>query len=51
MMKKYIVVKPWKKGQRAGEIFETKKLHKVLKVHVIEQPGATAEPEKAKQKK
>lgn len=44
-MKQYIVTKPWKKGQQAGEVFETKALHRVLKNHVIENPKAEAQPE------
>lgn len=50
-MKKYIVVKPWKKGQRAGEVFEAKSLHKVLKGHVIEQPEEKPVKQEDKSKK
>lgn len=45
-MKSYIVVKPWRKGQQPGEVFETDKLNPVLLGHVKELIDEPAEDKK-----
>lgn len=42
-MKKFIVVNPWEKGQKAGDVFMTKNLHPVLRNHVIAAADQVAE--------
>lgn len=48
---KYTVLIPWRKGQKRGETFETKKLHPALAGHVqkVEVEPVKVEPEKPKQ--
>lgn len=45
---KYTVLIPWRKGQRKGETFETKKLHPALVGHVAKVAEPELKPEKKK---